>query len=477
MLDVKWGSVWIAIESDIRLVYAETRSLRVVHEFAQMGEPTYDNCLMRWFADFLYLIVGLLYLPVAAYNALLLGKNRHGWRERFGGLRRFDKDRQRIWIHAVSLGEINCTPLLVKKLRDQLPDVDIVISTTTDTGFARAVQLFGPRAVFRFPLDFSLAILRALDRINPSLIVLVELEVWYNLIHQANRRGIPIAIVNGRLTQRSARRLAWIGAIGRSMFARLTWVGAQDQAIASRFCALGTPSACVEMTSSLKWDTATVGDHVEGADALASAMAINRTKPLWVCGSTGPAEEAIVLEAYKIILARCPESRHAPMLAIVPRKPERFDEVAKLIRSVGYACIRRSDRADGCEVPSLEDSPIVILGDTMGELRKFYALANVVFVGRSLVPMGGSDPMEVAAMGKPMIVGPHMDNFALPVAALRQAQAILSVPNANELAEAVIKILTHEDQAQALSNNARRVVKENQGATDLTVQKLASFLR
>ncbi len=440
---------------------------------------------MRWFADFLYLIVGLLYLPVAMYNALLLGKNRYGWRERFGGLRRFDPAQRRVWIHAVSLGEINCTPLLVKKLRIKMPDVDIVISTTTDTGFARAVQLFGRDAVFRFPLDFSMIISRALNRIKPSLIVLVELEVWYNLIHQANRRSIPIAVVNGRLTQRSAGRLAWLGAIGRSMFARLSWVGAQDEAIASRFRTLGVPDSRVEVTSSLKWDTATVTDSVEGEDALAVALGIDRSRRLWVCGSTGPGEEAIILEAYKMILtnwkAEEKQSRDtlsdAPLLAIVPRKPERFDEVARLIRSEAFTCIRRSQRADGCEAPEPDYSPAVILGDTMGELRKFYALADVVFVGRSLVPMGGSDPMEVAAMSKPMIVGPHMDNFALPVAAFELAAAIHTVTNAKELAEVVNRLLCDSESAASLAKKAQQVVLDNQGATDVTVNKLAALLQ
>ncbi len=431
---------------------------------------------MRWFADFLYLFVGLLYLPVAVYNALLLGKNRHGWRERFGSLRQRDSSQPRIWIHAVSLGEINCTPLLVKKLRHKLPDVDIVISTTTDTGFARAVQLFGQDAVFRFPLDFSLTISKVLRRIRPSLIVLVELEVWYNLVHQAHRRGIPIAIVNGRLTQRSVKRLGWLGAIGRSMFARLSWVGAQDEAIAERFRSLGTPSECVEMTSSLKWDTATVSDVVERANELALALGIDQSKPLWVCGSTGPAEEAIILEAHKKLLASWSSSQASPTLVIVPRKPERFDDVAKLIRNEGFKCIRRSQRADGCQANGLDDSPTVILGDTMGELRKFYSLASVVFVGRSLVPMGGSDPMEVAAMGKPMIVGPHMGNFALPVATFERARAVLVVKSAELLAEGVKQLLSHPDEAQVLAQNARKVVQENQGATDVTVEKLATLL-
>ncbi len=172
---------------------------------------------MRWLADAVYLIIGLIYLPVALYHALVVGKNRRGWRQRFGGVPRFDPDRRRIWIHAVSLGEINATPKLVEALRQPLPDVDIVLSTTTDTGYVRGVQLYGVDRVFRFPLDFSWVMARVLNRVRPTLIVLVELEVWPNLVHLASRRGIPIAVVNGRLTERSARRLAWFGGTVRTM--------------------------------------------------------------------------------------------------------------------------------------------------------------------------------------------------------------------------------------------------------------------
>ena len=173
---------------------------------------------MRWLADLIYVFAGLAYLPVALYQAIVLGKNRRGWGERFGSVPLRDAGKPRIWIHAVSLGEINATPRLVDALRARLPDHDIVVSTTTDTGFARAVQLYGADHVFRFPLDFSLVISRVLRRIRPTLIVLVELEVWYNLTCMATARGVPIAVVNGRLTERSARRLLLLGPFCRQMF-------------------------------------------------------------------------------------------------------------------------------------------------------------------------------------------------------------------------------------------------------------------
>lgn len=457
---------------------------------------------MRWIADFFYLLAGLTYLPIALYQIVIVGKNRRGWGERFGGVRSFDRDKPRIWLHAVSLGEVNCTPQLVSQLKEERPDYEIVVSTTTDTGFARAVQLYGRENVFRFPLDFSVVVSRVLERINPQAIVLVELEVWYNLVRMATRRGVPVVVVNGRLTERSAKRFRYIHPLCRPMFSDLKWVGAQDEAIAARFQDLGVDPQRVEVTSSLKWDTAMVADHIEGEHELAAAMDIDRKRPLWVCGSTGPGEEAIILDAYRELLggrrstepAGCvpdapygvglsgasrthptvqgqeaPVKREfAPMLAIIPRKPERFDEVARLIERSGFTCMRRSmykkdPRAD----PPHE--PFVLLGDTMGELRKFYSLADVVLVGRSLVPMGGSDPIEVAALGKPIIVGAHTSNFRLPVEALAARDAIRQLADGSELAAAVASLLADPGMGRELGARAREVVLSHQGATKRTI--------
>lgn len=479
---------------------------------------------MRWLADVVYLLAGLLYLPVAVYQALVLGKNRRGWGERLGFVRRFGSHRletgateagaavRRVWIHGVSLGEINATPRLVEALQQRDADLDIVVSTTTDTGYARAVQLYGVDRVFRFPLDFSPVVSRVLRRVNPSLILLVELEVWYNLVRMATRRGIPLAVVNGRLTERSARRLRRLGPISRSMFADLAWVGAQDATIASRFQELGVPADRVEVTSSLKWDTADVSGELNGVETLARAVGIDGSRPVWVCGSSGPGEEALLLDAYRRLLeawedpappveevgrvrrpdmphrtggivgsmtrptrARIPSFRR-PILVIVPRKPERFDEVARLIEGAGFTCLRRSRQADGTATPALSDSS-VILGDTMGELRKFYSLADVVFVGRSLVPMGGSDPMEVAALGKPIVVGPHTENFRLPIDVLGSAGALRVVQSADALPDVVGALLRDRAVAEELGRKARQTVIDNQGATERTVDAVVRLLQ
>ncbi len=436
---------------------------------------------MRWLVDAAYLLAGVLYLPVALYHTVILGKNRGGWGQRFGFVPRFQPDRRRIWIHAVSLGEINATPKLVEALGDRLPDCEMVFSTTTDTGFTRAAALYGADRVFRFPLDFSLVIAHVLRRVQPTLIVLVELEVWPNLTRMAARRGIPVVVVNGRLTAHSARRLKRFGRPVRAMFADLAWVGAQDDTIARRFRELGVPAERTQITSSLKWDTAAVADRVAGADALARAVGLDRARPLWVCGSTGPGEEAIILDAYRKVLDQSPARPACPTLVLVPRKPERFDEVAGLIEQAGFVCIRRSGHPDGAAPPAAargsDAPPPVILGDTMGELRKFYSLADVAFVGRSLVSMGGSDPMEVAALGKPIVIGPHMDNFVSAVDALKADEAIRIVPSGWELAAAVYEVLSHPPQARELGARARNVVLRNQGATQRTAERIVDLMK
>lgn len=430
---------------------------------------------MRWLANVVYLIAGLLYLPVGLYQVIVVGKNRRGWRHRFGSVPRFPGGCQRIWIHAVSLGETNATTHLVDELKRRLPDVDIVFSTTTDTGFARAVDLYGASRVFRFPLDFSFVIGRVLRRVKPSLIVLVEQEAWPNLVRMSTARGIPVTIINGRLTVRSARRLRRLGRVVRAMFADLAWVGAQEAPIADRFQRLGVAPDRIEVTSSLKWDSATVTDAVDGTDELAYTLGLDRSKPVWVCGSTGPGEEAMILQAYQRMVEAPTPAAPPVQLVIVPRKPERFDEVARLITREGFRCIRRGEHNEHRPAERVS-GPTVFLGDTMGELRKFYALADVVFVGRSLVPMGGSDPMEVAALGKPVLVGPHMENFAGPTDALIAGGGVEVVPDAARLTECVLRLAADRSEAQRRGAGGRTTVIANQGATKRTVDRLAGLL-
>ena len=338
-------------------------------------------------------------------------------------------------------------------------------------------------------LVVSAVIAAVLRRVKPLMIILVELEVWYNLIGLASRADIPVVVVNGRLTERSARRFALIGAFGRDMFSRLAWVGAQDESIAQRFRALGVAGDRVDVTSSMKWDTADVTERVDGQERLASALGIDGARPLLVCGSTGVGEEALLLNAFRGLLGALEEKREGdaagtsevmaatrPILVIVPRKPERFGEVARLLERSGIPYVRRSQREDGTKPASLTAGD-VILGDTMGELRKFYALADVVVIGRTFVPMGGSDPMEAAALRRPIIVGPHHDNFRQPVEMLGRADAIRVVDCFAELAAAWESLLADPKVCRELGSRARDVVLQQKGATARTVTRIAAMLK
>ncbi len=436
------------------------------------------------FLDLIYFQLALLYLPYLLYQMIVLKKNRRGWRERFGYVKRRVGSRPCIWIHAVSLGEVNATRRLVEEIERRLPAYEVVVSATTDTGYAAACRHYHPKQVFRYPLDFSFVVGRVLDRIRPDAVVLMELEVWPNLVALATRRGIPIGIANGRVTEaRSMRRFRRpiLRGLSRRMFGRIAWTGAQDPTYADRFAELGVPRERLTVTGTMKYDTAVMADGVPGDERLAQALGLCREAPLVVAGSTGPGEEALVLDAYAALRGDHPDLQ----LAIVPRKPERFDEVARLMSSRGLAFRRRSEHPDGVgggpagrgAVGGGEGaSPRVVLGDTVGELRKFYALADCVFVGRSLVPMGGSDMTEVAGLGRAMCFGPHVENFADVAEKLTAADAAVQLGGAEDLAPALRRAVEDKEWARAVGERARDVVRRNTGATKKTVDLLCASL-
>src|SRR6185436_4369801 len=262
-----------------------------------------------------------------------------------------------VMIHAVSLGEINATRMLVSRLRELKPDLHFIISTTTETGFARAMELYGtngrpatphllineqpnPYTVIRYPLDFSGAINKVLDHLRPSVVGLMELELWPNFIRECAKRNIPVVLLNGRITETSFERYKWIRPVVKKMLERVSVVCAQDETYARRFVELGARPERVSVTGTMKFDTASVSDRVDGDEELAAALKLRSGggERIWVCGSTGPGEEQIVLRQFRALL-----TRHARLrLVIVPRKPERFEEVAELIASEGFAVLRRS---------------------------------------------------------------------------------------------------------------------------------------
>jgi 3-deoxy-D-manno-octulosonic-acid transferase len=425
---------------------------------------------MTLLLDIIYGLLVCLGWPFLLYRRLKRGPGSLSLGERLGDVASRRVSAHCAWLHGVSLGEINATRTIVAQLRRDSPDTVIAISSTTQTGLARARELYPTQLVFRFPLDFSFIVRRVLRRIRPSVIVLMELEAWPNLIEVATAREIPVLIANGRVTaDRSLRELdrPIVRIFARRMFRQIRWVGAQDETYAQRFIHLGVPPNRVEVCGSVKYDAADIADRIDGQDELAQEMAIDPARPLWVCGSTGPGEEPLVLDAYERVLREVPNLQ----LAIVPRKPERFDGVADLIAQRGYACVRRSGRAPAV---SAGDSEVrrVFLGDTLGELRKFYALATVVFVGRSLVPLGGSDVMEVAGLAKPMLVGPHTENFAEAVELLLAAGGAQRVESGDTLAAVVLTLLNDPPRREQVGQAARDTVVARRGATPRTVARI-----
>ncbi len=428
---------------------------------------------MIFLTDVLYTLLSLAVAPMVVYRMIRNGRYRLGWSNRLGFISRKNPEKPCIWIHAVSVGEVNATQTLITAIEERFEGYEIVVTSTTDTGYARAFKLYGKRhTVCYFPLDFSWAINTALRQLRPSVCVLMELEVWPNLIRLAHRRKIPVVVANGRLSQRSFTGYCRIKPLIKPIFSKLSLVLAQSNEYAERFSKLGVDPTRISVVGSLKYDTAEVADKVEGADELADQLGL-KGKRLWVTGGTGPEEEKIILDAYRKVLQD--EDLADLRLAIVPRKPERFDEVADIIRQMGLGLLRYSLFKAGQAIKG--DKKAVILGDTMGDLRKFYSLSTVVFVGRTLVPMGGSDMAEAAALRKFTIFGPYTFNFNQTVTDLLESEGAIEVQNGSELVEIVRKCLKNSDFSQALAQRGQETIIRNQGATERALDKMSSLLR
>jgi len=428
---------------------------------------------MRIILDLVYLLAGAAYSPVVVYRAVRHKRYRTGWNQRFGKISRRSPTKKCIWLHAVSVGEVNAAKTIIKELENKFGNFEIVISTTTDTGFARATSLFSENhQVFYFPFDFSWTMRRAFSNIRPAICLLMELEVWPNFVQIAQQLNIPVIVVNGRISDKSYPAYKRIKPIAKKFFSKISLILAQTEQYAQRFIELGCPDEKVIVTGSLKYDTAQIADKVEGADLLAAQININDER-LWVAGATGNDEEKILLDVYQNLKQ---QNQFSDLrLAVVPRKPERFDEVAQLIERRGFPLIRYSRiKNNTAQLPA--NNQMIILGDTMGDLRKFYSLATIIFVGRSLVPMGGSDMAEAAALGKCTIFGPHAFNFKQTVDVLLKDNGAIMVKDKQELLNTMQKCLSEPDFAQEIAKNGQEVIRKNQGATAKSVDQITVFL-
>jgi 3-deoxy-D-manno-octulosonic-acid transferase len=442
---------------------------------------------MGWILDILYFLGFLVALPVLAVKSLRTGKYRRDLSGRLGhvspevlaALAQTAAVNRRLLIHCVSVGELFSIGRLVEQLLELSPDLTIIISNITDTGTQRASALYGSRPdhrvlTVRYPLDLSFAVRRFLDAIEPDMIIFVELETWPNFIFAAARRKIPLWIINGRITQRSFNRYRIVRLLMAAMLRRIEWFGVQTDAMARRFTTLGAAAERVVVLPTLKYDTADFVDKIPGDDVLAAALGITGEHQLLVAGSIGPGEEEKLLNAYKELQEQWPTLR----LAIAPRKPEHVRRVIAAIRQRNLTPVLRSQRPD---LPTdgppqeLQTNEVVVL-NTLGELKKLYSIAYSVFSGRSMVNMGGSDMIEVAALAKPCFFGPYTYNFTDAVELLLSKNAATCVWKHSQFVGRIQAWLAAPDRAAAMGRRARDVLQTQRGSTQRYAQRIAERL-
>jgi 3-deoxy-D-manno-octulosonic-acid transferase len=406
-------------------------------------------------------------LPWFLWKGRSSGKYLRTFRERMGRLPVYlnlDGDRS-IWIHAVSVGEVLAARPLVPALRERFPGHRIFLSTTTVTGNEVAKKsIRGLDGLFFAPFDFPHAVRRALEVVNPALLLLVETELWPNLIHEASRRGARVALVNGRISPRSFPRYKRLGRFLSRVLSEIDLFLMQGETHAERIRAMAAPPERVRVTGNLKFDAVEAGRPPE---RLARLIQSGPPRPLWVAGSTVQGEEPLVLAAFHRVRERVPNAR----LLVAPRHPERFAEAQRLVESAGFRCERRSALG-----PGGWSNGAVLLLDTLGELAHVYALASVVFVGGSLVASGGHNILEPAVAGKPVLVGPHMENFQEIADTFRAEGAIVQVASADELGREVADLLLDEPRRRELGERARGLVGRNRGAVGRTTDALVPLL-
>jgi 3-deoxy-D-manno-octulosonic-acid transferase len=424
---------------------------------------------MSYLLNVAYLLLLAVASPWLAWQAWRTGKYREGWGAKFlGRVPGRSGSAPCLWLHAVSVGEVNLLATLIERWERLHPDWEVVISTTTHTGFQLAQKRYAPRTVFYCPLDFTWAVCHAMQAVRPTLLVLTELELWPNLIAAARQHGARVAVVNGRLSERSFRGYRRIGWLVRRVLAEIDLIAAQNEEYARRFLDLGAPVAVVQTTGSIKFDGARTDRNNPDTQRLARLAGIVPDDIAFLAGSTQDPEESLALDTWEQLSKSHPRLR----LILVPRHPERFDAVADLLNRRGVRWQRRSrldaDRAD----PGAR----VLLVDAVGELGAWWGTARIAFVGGSLGQRGGQNMIEPSAYGAAVSFGPNTWNFRDVVAQLLAREAAVVVRDGNELTAFVRRCLDEPAYADALGSKARELVVEQQGAADRTIRLLEGLL-
>lgn len=414
------------------------------------------------------LVVGAPYWLVRMATS---GRYRAGLGQRLGrvpaALRAAVAGRQVVWVHAVSVGEVLAATRLVAELESALGEGwSIVISTTTATGQALATGRFGAERVFFYPLDFAWAVRAYLRVLRPKLLVLMESELWPRMLVECGRAGIPIAVVNARVSDRSYGRGQWVRALWGRVLRRVNLFLAQSEEDARRLVAMGARAEAVRAIGNLKYDVRAAGENQMKKHV---GLMLNGAR-LVIAGSTLEGEEKALLAVWPGLRKAVPDA----VLLIAPRHPDRFAGVVDLAQASGVEIFR-------CGHLLLDSQPVfggaVLLLDTVGDLAAMYSLGAVAFVGGSLVPRGGHNPLEPAQFGVPVVMGPSYENFRDIVAKMKEANAIRIVKDGEELGAAFLQMLTDRDEAQAMGARGRTVFEAQQGATARAVEALVGMVR
>ncbi len=434
---------------------------------------------MFFLYSILLTLASIVLLPRFVFDAIFKGKYAAGFTQRLGFVPKLAPDgRKVIWLHCVSVGETNAARPLVLKIKSDYPHARLVISTTTRTGQKLAKTAFADVAelVTYFPFDWKSTVRRSLRRLSPSVVLLMETEIWFNFIRETNHFGAGIAIVNGRLSERSFKRYSYIGQFIRRVLGYLDLALMQENADATRLMALGIRPNKVKVTGNLKFDHNLDEQENTLTLELRERFGLSSDAPLIVAASTHSPEETHILDAFKQVWKT--STVKLPRLMIAPRHPERFAEVAALIEKTGFSWTRRSD------LPSENDATAeIILLDSIGELRAAYPLSEIVFVGGSLIPHGGQSIYEPAAAGKAIVTGAHTANFEGAVAEFLEKEALIQLPKLNDknmgpkLVEIFTELLADEKKLATLSMNALTVMDHNRGAVNRTVEYLAPLFK
>lgn len=412
--------------------------------------------------SFLVLLASFIFLPLS----LLLDSSdsllRDGWKERLGWVPHPSGSSPRIWVHAVSVGEVQLARQLLPALVEKRPDLSVLLTSTTRAGRLLAHQARLPKTtVSALPLDLPIFIARALRRARPAALVLMETEIWPNLIRTCRRQGVPVLIANGRISPRAFPRYRFLGSFLRAVLVQISRFLMRSSDDAQRILALGAPPEAMEVTGNLKWDLA---PPAQDAATLRRSLGLPEGSPVLVAGSTFPGEEAAVLDAWGAARREFPDLG----LVLAPRHPGRFAQVAGILdkRRIPYA--RRSSPASGpCSV---------ILLDTLGELREIYAAGTVCFVGGSFVRRGGQNLMEPAVAGRAVLFGPRTENFADAAQALLDAGAGFRVAEPAGLGSAVLALLRDPGRCAEAGRRAGALVMAHRGATRKTAEKVLASL-